>query len=51
MKEAPVNKWTCKVDLKIWQKVADMMFSGGELQKAIRIEDAFAEVVKAYVVR
>ncbi len=51
VREVPVNKWTCKVDLKIWQAVADMMHSGGELQKPIRIEDTFSDVVKPYVVR
>ena len=51
VKEVPVNKWTCRVNLPIWQRVVDMMFAGGELQKAIRIEDSFSEFVKPYVVK
>ena len=51
VKVVPVNTWTCKVNLKIWQEVADMMFTGGELQKAIKVEDVFSDVVKPYVVR
>ena len=51
VKEVPVNKWTCRVNLPIWQRVADMMFSGGELQKAIRIEETFSDNVKPYVDR
>ena len=51
VKVVPVNKWTCNINLKIWQEVADMMFTGGELQKAIKVEDLFSDVVKPYVVR
>ena len=51
VKEVPVNRWTCKVDQKIWQKVADMMFEGGELQKKFDVTSWFADSVKPYVVK
>jgi NitT/TauT family transport system substrate-binding protein len=51
VKEVPVNKWTCKIDLKTWNKVADMMYEGGELQKPYRIEDAMFESAKPNITR
>ena len=51
VQEVPVNHWTCKVDLKVWQKVADMMHEGGELQKPLQIETMFSDTVKPYVVK
>ncbi len=51
VKEVPVNKWTCKVDVKKWQTVADMMFESGELQKKYDIEAWLADSVKPYLTR
>ncbi len=50
VKEVPVNKWTCKIDLKTWNKVADMMFEGGELPKPFRIEDWMFDSARPNVV-
>ena len=51
VKEVPVNRWTCKVDQNVWQKVADMMFEGGELQKKFDVTSWFAESVKPNVIK
>jgi NitT/TauT family transport system substrate-binding protein len=51
VEQVPVNHWTCKVDLKIWQRVADMMHEGGELQKPFDVTSWFADSVKPYVVK
>ncbi len=51
VKEVPVNLWTCQVDLNVWQKTADMMFEGGELQKKFDVTSWFADSVKPYVVK
>ena len=51
VQETPVNQWTCKINLPVWQKVADMMHEGGELQKAFRIEEMFSEHAKAHVIK
>lgn len=51
VRQVPVNLWTCKVDLKTWQKVADMMHEGGELQTAFDVQRWFADSVKPLVIR
>lgn len=51
VKEVPVNKWTCKVDVKKWQTVADMMFDGGELQQKYDVEAWLADSVRPNLVR
>ena len=51
VKEVPVNRWTCKINVKIWQQVADMMFEGGELQKKFDITSWFADSVKSQLVQ
>ena len=51
VKDVPVNHWTCKIDLGVWNKVAAMMFEGGELQKPFNIEDWMYDSAKALIVR
>ena len=51
VKETPVNKWTCKINLPVWQKVADMMHEGGELQKAFKMEEMLSDHAKAHVTK
>jgi NitT/TauT family transport system substrate-binding protein len=49
--EVPVNRWTCAIDLKSWQAVADMMLDGGELQKPFKVIDIFSDFAKAHIVK
>ena len=51
VQETPVNKWTCKVNLPVWQKVADMMHEGGELQKPFKMEEMLSDYAKAHVIK
>lgn len=51
VEQVPVNKWTCKINLPVWQKTADMMFEGGELQRPFKLESMLADTAQAYVVR
>lgn len=51
VQETPVNKWTCKIDLSVWQKVADMMHEGGELQKPFKMESMLSDYAKAHVIK
>ena len=51
VQETPVNKWTCKVNLPVWQKVADMMHEGGELQKPFKIDDMLSDFAKVNVTK
>lgn len=51
VKEVPVHRWTCKVNVAVWQKVADMMFDGGELQKRFDVKSWFSDAVKPLLVQ
>ena len=51
VKDVPVNKWTCKIDLKTWDRIGQMMFEGGELKQPFKIEDWMFESAKPHVVR
>jgi len=51
VRETPVNQWTCKIDLPVWQKVADMMHEGGELQKPFKIDDMLSDFAKVNVTK
>ena len=51
IKDVPLNKWTCKIDLKTWDRIGQMMFEGGELQKPFKIEDWMFESAKPNVIR
>ncbi len=51
VQETPVNKWTCKINLPVWQKVADMMHEGGELQKPFKMEEMLSDHAKAHVIK
>jgi NitT/TauT family transport system substrate-binding protein len=51
VQDTPLNKWTCKINLPVWQKVADMMHEGGELQKPFKIEDMFSDFAKVNVTK
>ena len=51
VKDVPVNKWTCKINLQTWDRIGQMMFEGGELQKPFKIEDWMFESAKPNVVR
>ena len=51
VQDTPLNKWTCKINLPVWQKVADMMHEGGELQKPFKIDDMLSEQAKVNVTK
>ena len=51
VQETPVNKWTCKINLPVWQRVADMMHEGGELQAPFKIDDMLSDHAKAHVTK
>ena len=51
VQDTPLNKWTCKINLPVWQKVADMMHEGGELQKPFKIDDMLSDFAKAHVTK
>lgn len=51
VEQVPVNHWTCKINQKVWQRVADMMHEGGELQKPFDVTSWFADSVKPHVVK
>jgi NitT/TauT family transport system substrate-binding protein len=50
VKEVPVNRWTCKIDLKVWNKVADLMYESGELQKHFNNENWLFESARPNVI-
>jgi len=51
VKEVPVHRWTCKVNVKVWQQVANMMVDGGELQKKFDVTSWFADSVKPNLIQ
>ena len=51
VQDTPLNKWTCKINLPVWQKVADMMHEGGELQKPFKIDDMLSDFAKVNVTK
>jgi NitT/TauT family transport system substrate-binding protein len=51
VKELPLNNWSYKINPKVWQAVADMMHSTGELQKPHKVEEYLSEIVQPYVVK
>ena len=51
LQDVPVNRWTCAIDLKSWQAVADMMHDGGELQTPFKVIDMFSDYAKAHIVK
>ena len=51
VQDTPLNKWTCKINLPVWQKVADMMYEGGELQKPFKIDDMLSDFAKVNVTK
>ena len=51
VQDTPLNKWTCKINLPVWQRVADMMHEGGELQAPFKIDDMLSDHAKAHVTK
>jgi NitT/TauT family transport system substrate-binding protein len=51
LKDMPLNRWSYEIDPAVWQAVADMMHSTGELQRPHQVDEYLSDVVKPYVVR
>jgi ABC-type nitrate/sulfonate/bicarbonate transport system substrate-binding protein len=49
LKDMPLNRWSYEIDPAVWQAVADMMHSTGELEKPHKVDEYLSDVVKPYV--
>jgi NitT/TauT family transport system substrate-binding protein len=47
--DMPLNRWSSEIDPVVWQAVADMMHSTGELQRPHKVDEYLSDVVKPYV--
>ncbi len=51
VRQLPLNNWSYKIKPAVWQAVADMMHSTGELQRPHKAEEYLSEIVQPYIVR
>jgi NitT/TauT family transport system substrate-binding protein len=49
LKDMPLNRWSYEIDPAVWQAVADMMHSTGELQRPHKVDEYLSDVVKPYM--
>ncbi len=51
LKDMPLNRWSYEIDPAVWQGVADMMHSTGELQRPHKVDEYLSDIVKPYVIK